>query len=305
MPQPVDPSFTNAASLAARGAGTRRLDASLVKLAAATAVKPAESRPGDVGDKASLTRTNVLKAVRDAAPLRELGSRLIDLRKILAGAVETHSLPEAAVAGQKVLGLLGGLQPDQSPTTRLIFDSEFLDLAGDANDADARLILELGGPGGVRELAFTSGTSVADIAATLDLIGEDIGVAARLSGNAIVIESNTPLSAGFVGVRVLDGGGANVAINSGTGLGALRDAIRLGLGTIAPEEALALLDDAIREVERAERERLLGRAGESIAIDEADIPVIREAQTKLLDEARRLGLLIDHDPAKAFDALRP
>ncbi len=303
MPQPVDPSFTNAASLAAQGTGTRRLDASLAKLAAASSVKPALT-PAAKADDAALTRTNVLKTVRESEPLRELGSRLIEFRKIVANATATGPAGEVLKAGQSVLELLDGITQEYPPTTRLIFDSAFLDLSGDANDPSAQFVLELGGPGGVRELSFSSGTSVADIAETLELIGAQIGIVARLSGNAVVLDSDSALSAGFVGVRVLDDGGSNLVTNPGEAIAALRDAIRSGLEAIAPEKTLALLDDAIREVERAERERLLGRADGPLALEEADIPVIREAQAKLLEEARRLGLLIDHDPAKALDALR-
>jgi hypothetical protein len=301
MPQPVDPSFTNAASLAAKGAGTRRLDASLAKLAAATAVKPAESKPGDLADRATLTQTNVLKAVRDAAPLRELGSRLIDLRKAIAGASPT----DARASSEKLLEVIGTFDPLGSPTTRLLFDSAFLDLAGDANDANARFTVELGGTGGVVQATFVSGTTIADIAATFSILGKDIGLTARLSGNAIILDSDAPLSANFVGVRVIDDAGANIQSSPGSAIDALKRSLQKGLRAFDADQSLALLDDAIREVEQAERERLLGRAGEPLAIDEDDIPVIREAQAKLLEEARRLGLLIDHDAAKAFDALRP
>ena len=443
MPQPVDPSFKNAASLAAQGAATRRLDASLVKLAAATAVKPAESKPGDVGDSASLTQTNVLKAVRDTAPLRELGSRLIDLRRILASPRQAgapndfQSKIDASLAAiRKVAESLRGGQPEDplSPATpppnaiatnvdagvsniqinapdlapgesldvnvlvaqsaqtaslMLSFGAGSIDLGAGVNDPNARFTLEISGPLGVREFSFTSGTSLRDVADTFNSFTEVLGLSATVSGRAVRLDSIERNADAFVSVRVVDDGGiagnnigiyryeptdgdtadwrtrvgfdeaegktltdfgqdlvafVNGAQATNTGdtaisvdVGRLKVAFDLTIAraqsgptfpfrafTIVGEgessavdrvaaldrksalnlESLALLDDAIREVEQAERERLLGRAGEPLSIDEADIPVIREAQARLLDEARRLGLLIDHDPAKTFDALR-
>jgi hypothetical protein len=445
MPQPVDPSFTNAASLAAKDAGTRRLDASLAKLAAATAVKPAESKPGEIADRASLTQTNVLKAVRDAAPLRELGSRLIDLRRLLASppsanaANDLQSKIDASLAAiRKVAESLRGGKPGDplSPVTSppnalatnvadgvsdiqinapelapgesvdvnvivaqsaqtgglsLSFGGANLDLGSPGvSDPNARFSLEISGPLGTREFSFTSGTSLSDIADTFNSFTDVLGLSSIVSGRAVRLDTIERNADAFVSVRVVDDGdiaGNNIGIyryeptdsntadpqtrvafdqaegqtltdfgqdlvafvngaqatNTGdtavsVDLGGLKVAFDLSIaraqsgptfpfraftvvgqgegsavdrvGALDPKsalnlESLALLDDAIREVEQAERERLLGRNGEPLAIDEDDVPVIREAQAKLLEEARRLGLLIDHDAAKTFDALRP
>lgn len=75
--------------------------------------------------------------------------------------------------------------------------------------------------------------------------------------------------------------------------------------TLPPsDDALTLLDDAIREVERVERAAIL--AGDPAAARPPradDLSVIREAQQRLVDEVRRLGLLAGHDPARTLDAL--
>jgi hypothetical protein len=168
------------------------------------AVKPTTVKT-TLADGASLTDAYVLKVVSETAPLRELGAKLIDLRKLLA----------------------------QSPEA--------------ASNSDAQAVLD-------------------KVAASIDAAD------------------------------------ANLAESADSALTLLRDALRADVADGA--DLLTLIDDAIREVERAERERILGRAGGDIALGERDIPVIREAQARLLDEARRLGLLVDHDPAKAFEALR-
>lgn len=443
MPQPVDPSFTNAASLAAQGAGTRRLDASLAKLAAASSVKPATA-PAANADDASLTQTNVLKSVRDAEPLRELGSRLIDLRRLLASprqgsaANDVQSKIDASLAAiRKVAESARGGQPEDplSPVTQplnaiatnvmygvsdihinapelapgesvdvnvvvaqsaqtgalsLSFGRANLDLGSPGvGDPNARFSLEISGPLGTREFSFTSGTSLSDIADTFNSFTDVLGLSSIVSGTAVRVDTIGRNADEFVSVRVVDDGdivGNNIGIYrfdptdgytadpqtrvafeqaegqtltdfgqnlvafvngaqaTSTGdtaitvdIGGLKVAFDLSIsraqsgptfpfraftvvgegersavdrvGALDPEsaleaESLSLLDDAIREVEQAERERLLGRTGDSLAIGEGDIPIIREAQAKLLEEARRLGLLIDHDAAKAFDALR-
>ncbi len=301
MTQPINALSANAKTIASQATAARKLDTTLAKLTAATAVKPAPSA-APPGDAASLTDANVLKAVRETAPLRELGAKLIDLRKLLAQSPKAPSTSVAQSALDKVAASIDAVIGKPPAQTSLIFDAPYLDLSGEKNDADAQLRLELSGPGGVLEFSFASGTSIADIAGTLDLAGGDIGVSARLSGDAVVIESEARQGREFVGVRVIDDGDANFADGARSALSSLRDALRA-----EPAEGAGLLtltDDAIREVERAEREALLARAGGEITLGENEIPVIREAQAKLLEEARRLGLLVDHDPAKAFEALR-
>ncbi len=303
MTQPIDALSAKATAIASQGAAARKLDTTLAKLTAATAVKPAAPTPA-LGDAASLTDANVLKAVRDTAPLRELGSRLIDLRKLLASPPQTKTSTAAQSALDKVAASIDAVAGKPPVQTSLAFDGAYLDLDGETNNALAQFRLELSGPRGVQELSFTSGTSVADIAATIDLVGEDLAVSARVSGNAVVIEAESRDGQELAGVRVLDPAGANLIDSESSALDALSGLLTRDLASIETERVLPLLDDAIREVERAEREELLARAGGEITLDDSEIPVIREAQAKLLEEARRLGLLVDHDPAKAFDALR-
>jgi hypothetical protein len=299
MTQPVNSLSPNTASSASQGAASKRLDATLAKLTAATAVKPAAT-----GDGASLTNANVLKVVRDTAPLRELGANLIDLRRLLAQSPTASSSNAAQAALDKIAASIDAATATPPSQTTLLFNGPYLDLSGAKFDGSAQLRLELTGPRGVQEYSFTSGTSIADLAATFDLAGADIGVSARASGNAVVFESEARQGRELVGVRVIDGAGANFAQDAGSALGSLRDALKAHAASESAVGLLTHIDDAIREVERAEREQLLARAGGTIALSESDIPVIREAQAKLLDEARRLGLLVDHDPEKAFEALK-
>lgn len=438
MTTPIDQSsLANAAALAAQGASSRRLDASLSKLTAAKAVKPTPT------DAATVTSTNVLKAVRDAAPLRELGARLIDLRKLLAGSRSPNSVGDAqakidaslasirkvaaslrgapaedplspvAPAPNAIVtnvdGSVDGVQvtaPDLGPgqsldvnvlvtqsaqtaALALSFGGRELDLgATGGGDPNARFDIEIAGSLGKQTLSFASGTTLHDVAETINLLKDTVGVSASVSGTALRLDSLGLNDESYVSVRVIDDGGIQgvntgvytflptdnytadwstrtsfagaesgivdhgqdlaalvngvLATNRGdTGLYAVVDGVKVSfdlsislaqsgpnfpfraftivgqggasavdrVASLDPKlasapETISLLDDAIREVERAERERLLGRADEGLTLDEVDAPVIREAQAKLLEEARRLGLLIDHDPAKAIDALR-
>lgn len=435
MATPIDPSVASPASLDAQRLGARRLDASLAKLTAATAVKPAP-----VEDNATLTRSNVLKAVRDAAPLRELGARLIDLRRlladprpskgnagiqgkideILAGVRKTaESLRGGSGAGPlspvvpqqpnvaditpgitNIQVSSAGLQPGESvdvnvqitqsaqtASLMLSFGGANLDLDVGGNDPNARFSLEISGPLGEREFSFTSGTSLNDIAETFNSFSGALGLSAIVSGTAVRLDSLARNSNEFVSVRVIDEGdlsGTNTGIyryeatdgntadpqtlvgfekaqgqtltdlgqdliafingvearvtndlNVAAMLGDLKvsfdlsisqaqwlDEFRafrvvgseaegslsrlLGQRDSGQGEALStLVDEAIREVERAEREVLLSRNAEGLKLEQSDIPVIRDAQARLLDEARRLGLLAQPNPSTAYDALKP
>lgn len=303
MTQPID------ARLDPRLSG-QRLDSSLARLAAASAVKPLPveraSRPADLADVADPSAA--ARALRETGPIRVLAAQLADLRKAISLGQRDAAAALAEPVRSSIKPLLAASQPQGSPpTTRLLFDADFLDLSGDADDADARLTLELGGPGGVRTASFASGTSIADIAETLGLLGKEIGLTATLSGNAILLDSDSPLSANFVGVRVLDDAGGNLdgSPASGGALSRLFDALATIDGA-GDTRLTSLLDDAIRELEQTERARLLSKGlppGDA-AFTRDDLDVIREAQLRLVEEARRIGLITSPDPASTLDALR-
>lgn len=299
LDSPVNPGVSNA---------SKRLDASLSRLAGANAVKP-KAAPDARADLAEVTDpSSVVKALRDGAPFRSLASQLVQLRKTLASGAGADATPLAQAASETIKALFAGAsEPVGDPTSRLVFDSPFLDLSGDANDADARFVVELSGPDGRRTFAFSSGTSIQDIAETLGAFSKQLGVATTLSGNALRFDSDRALSESFVGVRVLDAAGANLAEPVGSESALSRLYGELGReGAIFESGFLSLLDDAIREVEQLERAQLLSRdlTPEIASFTRDDLDVIREAQLKLLQEARRIGLVSDPDPQSAIDALR-
>lgn len=290
------------------GSASKRLENSLSRLAGANAVKPTERADARADSAQVADPSSVVKALRDGAPLRTLAEQLFQLRKALSSGSESGAAPLAQAANSTIKALFAGL-PDTgaAPTSRLDFDAPFLDLSGDKDDPEARFEVELSGPRGRQNFSFASGTSIQDIAETLGGFAKELGVTTTLSGNALRFDSDSPLSASFVGVRVLDAAGANLAQPTETpsALSRLSEAIDRP-GALADRGFLSLLDDAIREVEQLERAQLLSRGltPEVASFTRDDLDVIREAQLKLIQEARRVGLVSDPDPQSAIDALR-
>lgn len=83
-----------------------------------------------------------------------------------------------------------------------------LDLAGGATDPTQRFVIEIGGVEGSRELSFSSGTSLADIAETINTFTDVTGVSASVSGTGVRLDSVSFGANEFVGVRVIDDAGA-------------------------------------------------------------------------------------------------
>jgi flagellin len=102
-------------------------------------------------------------------------------------------------------------QSAQVGALALTFGVANLDLASAAEN----FVIEIGGVGGSRELSFTSGTSLADIAENINTFTEVTGVLASVSGTAIRLESTEFGSNEFVSVRILDDGGA---VGAGSGV---------------------------------------------------------------------------------------
>lgn len=301
MTQPID------ARLDPRLSG-QRLDSSLARLAAASAVKPLPAQRGS--QQADLADVNdpsdAVRALREVSPIRVLAGQLAHLRKAISLGQRDAAAALSEPVRSSIKPLLAASQSQGSPpTTRLLFDADFLDLSGDADDADARLTLELGGPGGVRTASFASGTSIADIAETLGLLGKEIGLTATLSGNAILLDSDSPLSANFVGVRVLDDAGGNLSGPpvSNSALSRLFEALAT-IDGLSQTDLTSFVDDAIRELEQIERAQVLSRGLGQAGVTRDDLDVIREAELRLIEEARRIGLITSPDPASTLDALR-
>ena len=89
--------------------------------------------------------------------------------------------------------------------------SLFLSFGGaalDLTDALSRFVIEVGGIEGSRELSFSSGTSLAVFADTINTFTDVTGVSATVSGDGVRLDSVAFGSNEFVGVRVVDDGGA-------------------------------------------------------------------------------------------------
>ncbi|MBX3351960.1 MAG: flagellin [Phycisphaeraceae bacterium] len=95
-------------------------------------------------------------------------------------------------------------QSAQVGALALSFGGGSIDLA----DASSRFVIEIGGSQGSRELSFSSGTSLDDIADTINTFTDVTGVQATVSGTAIRLASTEFGSSELVSVRVLDDGGA-------------------------------------------------------------------------------------------------
>ncbi|XHC24497.1 flagellin [Phycisphaerales bacterium ac7] len=83
----------------------------------------------------------------------------------------------------------------------------------DLTDADSSFTIEVAGNQGSRELSFSSGTTLTDIAATINSFTDVTGVTATASGNDIKLVSSEYGSAEFVSLKVIDDGGV-----TGTGV---------------------------------------------------------------------------------------
>lgn len=108
----------------------------------------------------------------------------------------------------------------------LSFGAANLDLAGSTD----QFVIEIAGAKGSRELSFASGTSTADIVATINSFSDVTGVRARVSGATSPIRLYTSGygSEEFVSVRVVDDGGLaagdgiyNLATGNADAVGAL------------------------------------------------------------------------------------
>jgi flagellin len=82
----------------------------------------------------------------------------------------------------------------------------------DLSASDAILRFDLAGTIGSREFSFASGTSAADIAATINTFTDILGVSAAASGAGIVVKSTEVGSNEFVSVDVRDSAGITGAI---------------------------------------------------------------------------------------------
>ncbi len=85
---------------------------------------------------------------------------------------------------------------------------QFSGTALDLTDADATFTIEIAGNEGSRELSFSSGTSLATIASTINSFTDVTGVVATASGNDIKLVSSEFGSDQFVTLKVIDDGGA-------------------------------------------------------------------------------------------------
>ncbi|MBB6430484.1 flagellin N-terminal helical domain-containing protein [Algisphaera agarilytica] len=85
----------------------------------------------------------------------------------------------------------------------------FLSTAGalDLSAADAAFTFDLAGAGGSRQFSFASGTSVADIASTINTFTDITGVSATASGTGVKINSTGLGSSEFVSVDIKDDAG--------------------------------------------------------------------------------------------------
>ncbi|MEX0876296.1 MAG: flagellin [Phycisphaerales bacterium] len=86
----------------------------------------------------------------------------------------------------------------------------------DLNDTGGSFTIEVAGAIGNRELQFSSGAEVADIAAAINGVSDVTGVVANASGSAITLSSEDYGSNEYVSVQVVDDGG--LAAGGGGGI---------------------------------------------------------------------------------------
>jgi len=85
---------------------------------------------------------------------------------------------------------------------------QFAGTAIDLTSSDDKFVIEISGSKGSRELSFNSGTTLADIASTINSFTEVTGVIATASGNDIKLASAELGRDEFVSLKVIEDGGA-------------------------------------------------------------------------------------------------
>ncbi|MGP1310595.1 MAG: flagellin N-terminal helical domain-containing protein [Phycisphaerales bacterium] len=136
--------------------------------------------------------------------------------KLLNGNFDyTVNSVDAAVADYKVNGAKLTFEGTRDVNIQVTQSAQVASLAlsfGGANidltDASSRFVIEIGGSGGSRELSFSSGTALADIADTVNTFTDVTGVSATVSGTAVRLDSVEFGSNELVSVRVVDDGGS-------------------------------------------------------------------------------------------------
>ena len=192
--------------------------------------------------------------------------------------------------------LLAASQSQGSLTTRLPFDADFLDLSATPTTPTRGSPSNSAGRAACAPRPSPPARH-ADIAETLGLLGE-IGLTATLPEAAILLDSIHPLLT--VGVRVLDDAGGNLS----------GPPVRIALAAFPSSRRSTACLRPISLVRRRRHPQLeqigavlshgLGQA----RVTRDDLAVIREAQLRLVEEARRIGLITSPDPASTLDALR-
>lgn len=122
------------------------------------------------------------------------------------------------ITGARILGALftGQVQVDllitqsaQTGALRLSFGGPALDLGGvSLTSANARFIIDVGGPLGAQRLSFSSGTSLASVVTTINSFANVTGTSASLSGaTGIRLSSRGYGAQEFVSVNIINNGG--------------------------------------------------------------------------------------------------
>ncbi len=126
----------------------------------------------------------------------------------------------------------------------LSFGATSLDLGGaTATDgATSSFVIEIGGSLGSRELQFSSGATLTQIATAIDSFTDITGVDAAVSGTAIVLQSSEYGSDEFVSVKVVD----DATIQDGDGVHTLT-ATDFGTATTAASAAFSAATTTIRD----------------------------------------------------------
>lgn len=188
-----------------------------------------------VGDKAALS-PSALSALRRAATGLEVRGRtmaglsdeLASLREaLLAGPDDTTGFARRLEGiGRRFNELTGQDRPAPATPPELALDVAPRSLtpqsmllafgeerAIDLDSPASQFVFEVRGAEGTRELSFSSGATISQIADAINGLSADTGVRARLTegggpGIGLVLTSTSPADdGGFVSVRVLDSGG--------------------------------------------------------------------------------------------------
>jgi hypothetical protein len=132
----------------------------------------------------------------------------------IADGVIVHDAQAKLLPGESLDATIEITASAQTAGFYLSFGGSTLNLggAGASDGLASTFIIDVEGVNGTRQFTYASGTSIKDIASSINALAEQLGVTATLSGTGVVLETSETGSSEFVSVTVRDDASINTSI---------------------------------------------------------------------------------------------